>query len=301
MRVRIDTMKGKKYIDFCAAKRVSIVDILESHGIIPAFQRGEHLWYYAPWRNESNASLEVWIPGNTWHDFGDGTHGDSIDLVQKLGIADSTYAAAEWLLKTDGSLPSTVFPREKSKTLDMSGSDIIVRTNSISHPALLKYLRFRRVDTNLALRYCIEIHYLTPNRKESFAVALKNVNGGYAIRNALWKGVVGRGGFSKIAGVDTKQCFLFEGWMDMLSWMTLFGAPQCDLYCLNSTSNANAVIPKITEYQKVFCALDNDKEGRKCQEEAIYPCLQKAGVTVRDLSSQYYPYKDVNEYLMAKR
>jgi hypothetical protein len=92
----------------------------------------------------------------------------------------------------------------------------------LSSPALLSYLQERGINTALAKRECREAHF-TNNGKRYFAIAFPNISGGYEIRNRYFKGCIAPKEISHIrqSGEPRKACYVFEGFMDYLSFLTL--------------------------------------------------------------------------------
>ncbi|WP_044261274.1 CHC2 zinc finger domain-containing protein, partial [Prevotella conceptionensis] len=53
-------------------RAISIADFLNAMGIQPTKQRGNALWYSAPYRTERTPSFKVDTAKNIWFDFGTG-------------------------------------------------------------------------------------------------------------------------------------------------------------------------------------------------------------------------------------
>ena len=65
------------------------------------------------------------------------------------------------------------------------------------------------------------MRYLTDG-KPYFAVGFPNRSGGYEIRNKLFKGCIAPKDITHIQQEQPKEsCYLFEGFMDYLSFLTL--------------------------------------------------------------------------------
>ena len=99
-------------------------------------------------------------------------------------------------------------------------------------------------------------------------------------------------------------CFVFEGFMDYLSFLTIRHknslAYPCidwqDYIILNSTANVDKALYPLGEYEKIHCLLDNDEAGRKATQ-----AIQKEyGWRVRDASHLYSGHKDLNDHLCQK-
>ena len=175
----------------------------------------------------------------------------------------------------------------------------------LSSPALLSYLRQRGINTELAKRECREVRYLTGG-KPYFAVGFLNRSGGYEIRNKLFKGCIAPKDITHIRQEQPKEtCYLFEGFMDYLSFLTL-RLERCpdrpdldgqDYIVLNSTSNLSKAIQPLGGYGRIHCFLDNDKAGM----EAVQELQKEYGLRIRDVSYIYGGYNDLNDFLCGKR
>ena len=175
----------------------------------------------------------------------------------------------------------------------------------LSSPALLSYLRQRGINTELAKRECYEVRYQTDG-KPYFAVGFPNRSGGYEIRNKFFKGCIAPKDITHIRQEQTKEtCYLFEGFMDYLSFLTL-RLERCpdrpeldgqDYIVLNSTSNLSKAIHPLGDYERIHCFLDNDKAGM----EAVQELREEYGMRIRDASHIYGGYNDLNDFLCGKR
>ena len=175
----------------------------------------------------------------------------------------------------------------------------------LSSPALFSYLRQRGINTELAKRECCEVRYQTDG-KPYFAVGFPNRSGGYEIRNKFFKGCIAPKDITHIRQGQTKEtCYLFEGFMDYLSFLTL-RLEKCperpeldgqDYIVLNSTSNLSKAIRPLGGYERIHCFLDNDKAGM----EAVQELREEYGMRIRDASHIYGGYNDLNDFLCDKR
>lgn len=148
--------------------------------------------------------------------------------------------------------------------------------------------------------------YYRVNGKPLFALAFKNDAGGYELRNPGYKGCTSPKDITRIQFAEKKNdaCFVFEGFMDYLSFLTIrhknSPAYPCidwqDYIILNSTANVDKALYPLGEYEKIHCLLDNDEAGRKATQ-----AIQKEyGWRVRDASHLYSGHKDLNDYLCQK-
>ena len=142
--------------------------------------------------------------------------------------------------------------------------------------------------------------------KPYFAVGFPNRSGGYEIRNKFFKGCIAPKDITHIRQEQTKEtCYLFEGFMDYLSFLTLRlercpGRPELDgqdYIVLNSTARLSKAIRPLGGYESIHCFLDNDKAGM----EAVQELREEYGMRIRDASHIYGGYNDLNDFLCGKR
>ena len=155
-----------------------------------------------------------------------------------------------------------------------------------------------------SIEECSEAHF-THNGKRYFAIAFPNVSGGYEIRNRYFKGCVSPKEISHIrqSGKARNTCYVFEGFMDYLSFLTLRqencpNYPELgeqDYIVLNSVSNVNKALYPLGNYERIHCFFDNDYAGM----EALRQIRMEYGrdLYIRDASQTYSGCKDLNEYL----
>ncbi|WP_260455346.1 toprim domain-containing protein, partial [Parabacteroides merdae] len=177
----------------------------------------------------------------------------------------------------------------------------------LTSPALLAYLQERGINTALAKRECKEARF-THNGKRYFAIAFPNISGGYEIRNRYFKGCIAPKEISHIrqSGKPRSACYVFEGFMDYLSFLTLRleSCPQSpdfdrqDYIVLNSVANVPKALYPLGSYERIHCFFDNDRAGM----EAIQQIRKEYDATryIRDASQIYSGCKDLNEYLQKR-
>ena len=177
-----------------------------------------------------------------------------------------------------------------------------LEVGELTHPALLRYLQERGIDTALAKSECKELHFIH-NGKPYFAIGFPNVAGGFEVRNQFFKGCIAPKDISHIrqSGEPREKCLVFEGMTDYLSFLTL-RTRNCptqpnldgqDYVILNSTANVPKAIDVLHEYKRIHCLLDNDDAGRKAYQELA---IEFDG-RIRDFSHNYHGHKDLNDYL----
>ena len=280
-------------------KQIKLQDFLASMGCKPVKQYGVNLMYLSPLRTEKHASFKVNTEINQWYDFGIGRGGNIIALAELLyNSSDVSYL----IHQIERNAPSSVsgsLPTIKPITPQNSFEHLQVLP--ITHPALIKYLEERCIDIETARTVCKELHFDTRG-KHYFGIGCPNIAGGYEIRNPFFKGCIAPKDISHFYAEEPKKvCFVFEGFMDFLSFMTLRRKENDrlkwqDYLVLNSVTNIHKAAKRLSCYDSVQCFLDNDEAGRN----AYLQLSKELGKSVADASTLYNGFKDLNEYLCAE-
>ena len=285
------------------AKKIRIADYLQSLGYSPVKQQGNNLWYKSPFRQETEASFKVSVEHNLWFDYGLGRGGNIITLAQEIYCSDYLpYLLGKIAEQMPHVRPVSFFFHQQASDPGFQHQEV----KELSHPALLRYLQERGINTVLAKVECKELHF-SHNGKPYFAIGFPNVAGGYEVRNRFFKGCIAPKDISHIRqqGEPKEKCLVFEGMMDYLSFLTL-RMKNCptmpnldgqDCVILNSVSNVSKAIDVLHGYERIHCLLDNDEAGRK----ATMAIERAYSYRVRDFSGNYNGYKDLNDYLCGKR
>lgn len=285
------------------AKTIKLADYLQSLGYLPVKQQGNNLWYKSPFREETEASFKVNTELNQWYDFGTGKGGNIIALAQELYGSDYVpYLLGKIAEQAPHVRPvSFSFRQQASEPIFQH-----LEVRELTHPALLRYLQERGINTELAQTECKELHFVH-NGKPYFAIGFPNVAGGYEVRNRFFKGCIAPKDISHIrqSGEPREKCLVFEGMTDYLSFLTL-RMKNCptmpsldgqDYVILNSVSNVSKAIDVLHGYEHIHCLLDNDEAGRK----AYWELEKEFAGRIRDFSNNYNRHKDLNDYLCGKR
>ena len=284
------------------AKKIRIADYLQSLGYNPVKQHGKNLWYKSPFREETEASFRVNTDLNQWYDFGMGKGGNIIALAQELYSSDNVPYLLEQIEQQTPYIRPTDYAFKKHP---IKQSFQRLEVKELTHPALLRYLQERGINTALAKVECKELHFIH-NGKPYFAIGFPNMAGGYEVSNPFFKGCIAPKDITHIRqhGEPRNVCYLFEGFMDYLSFLTIRvkNNPQYprlttqDYIILNSVSNLAKVESLLANYTQFGSYLDNDTAGRNACETL----KAKFGERLLDKSLYYREYKDLNDYLCGK-
>ena len=289
-------------MDIQTTKQIRIADYLHSLGYSPVKQQGINLWYKSPLREETEASFKVNTERNQWYDFALGKGGNIIALAQELYCSNHVpYLLQRIEEQTPHIRPDSFsFGKQSSSEPRFQQLEIV----PLSSPALLSYLQGRGINLELAKRECREAR-CTHNGKRYFAIAFPNGSGGFEVRNPYFKGCIAPKEISHIrqAGKARTTCYVFEGFMDYLSFLTLRqescpNYPELDgqdYIVLNSVSNVSKALYPLGSYERIHCFFDNDRAGM----EALRQIRMEYGREryLRDASQIYRGCKDLNEYL----
>lgn len=271
-------------------REIPIADFLNAMGVRPAKQRGQVLWYSAPYRTERTPSFKVDIAKNVWFDFGIGKGGDIFDLAGAFIGSEDFLLRAAFIAKSRACPLPVMTQSPRNKEREPAFEDIWVR--SLQDSKLLGYLEERGIDAHVAIPNCEEVRYRV-HGKRYYAVGFRNRSGGMELRNRFFKGCIPPKDISlKCNGADV--CAVFEGFMDYLSAMQL-GIIASDWLVLNSVSNVEKALQVLGDYQRIEYYLDNDDAGRRTFQR-FQECF---GEKVIDRSSLYADHKDLNEYLLS--
>ena len=281
-------------------KQIKLADYLQSLGYTPVKQQGRNLWYKSPLREETDASFKVNTELEKWYDFGIGKGGNIIALAAELYRSeDVAYLLKRIEEQTAYIRPASFsFGRQHSDNQPYQG----LRVGELSSPALIAYLQERGINIGLAKRECRELRFMNAD-KPYFAIGFPNMAGGYEVRNRYFKGCVTPKDITHIRqqGEPRNVCYLFEGFMDYLSFLTIRvkNNPQYprlttqDYIVLNSVSNLTKAESILATYTRIGCYLDNDTAGRNAYDNL----KRMLGDRLQDMSIHYAGYNDLNEYL----
>ena len=201
------------------AKSIRIADYLHSLGYSPVKQQGINLWYKSPFREESEASFKVNTEREQWYDFGLGKGGNIIALAAHLYATDHVPYILKRIAEQTPHVRPVSFSFGKQNSSEPSFQQLEILP--LSSPALLAYLQSRGINIELAKRECSEARF-THNGKRYFAIAFPNASSGFEVRNRYFKGCIAPKEISHIrqSGKARNTCYVFEGFMDYLSFLT---------------------------------------------------------------------------------
>ncbi len=129
------------------------------------------------------------------------------------------------------------------------------------------------------------------------------MSGGYELRNRYFKGCLAPKDITHIRqqGKQRDVCYLFEGFMDYLSFLTIRvnnnpeepRTNEQDYMVLNSVTNLSKAEQLLRPYTRIGSFLDNDQAGQRAYENL----KRMLGNRLQDMSHHYAEHKDLNDYL----
>jgi hypothetical protein len=224
---------------------ISIRQYLENKGIRPAKNYGYYGMYSSPYREDRNASMKVNYNQNVWHDFGTNEGGSIIDLVMQMENL-SFHEAANKLEKNisinqlfqQPNIPTyshtNVATSQQSSPFSFHWDKII----PITHPKSITWVQKRKIDLELANKYCREIHYHNQGDNH-FSVGFNNDHNRYELSSpGNFKGCIAPKEITTIRN-NRDTCLAFEGFWDFFSYLMLKKIEKTghDVAVLNSTVN----------------------------------------------------------------
>lgn len=277
-------------IDKDSAKEVPIQDYLSSLGYTKFIPSGKWLKCHSMLRNDDkDPSFIIDTKKKRWSDPGVQKSGDVISLAMELeGL--TFVQAVEKLNQFSGNHSISLFKEEKTSESKIR----IYSIKPITDPDLLDYFVNERCISEVALQAnCSEILYISPGGTTKKAVGFKNNRGGWELRSRDWKGGTAPKGVTEFKFDESGRCYLFEGFSDYLSWLTLNGLskPKDNVVVMNSIVFWDRV-----KYDCVIYYGDNDNGGNLCKDN-----LKGAGKIVNDMRWKYNELNDVNQYLVEKK
>ncbi|WP_234999710.1 toprim domain-containing protein [Maribacter arcticus] len=226
---------------------------------------------------------------NRWYDHGEGTGGNVIDLVCKI----TKSSVKETLRFLEQDRASFSFQQRPVLSNDNHNGIQILHARPTLHYGLLQYLFERRISISTASAICMEVHYLNKGRRY-FAIGLKNVSGGWELRNKYYKNSSSPKDITHIKN-GIEKLIVTEGMFDLLSILegTEESNLEYDFLVLNSTAFVSKAIEIMKGYLQIDLYLDNDSNGRRTTQK-----LMAHSINCLDKSMLYEGFKDMNEWLI---
>lgn len=286
------------------SKNVNLLDVAFSECLKPLYQTPKGVFFVNPFRKDKKPSFIIFKSRSGAYlakDFGQNERAmDSITFIQKLKNMNFQQSVG-WLLSFDGATSNNhSFSFTKNNTQLSEGIELR-KIQPLQNKALINYLKSRNIDINFVSKcpLLFEFYYRLKgkprkNGRDFFALAFKNIAGGYDLRSSTFKGKYGTNSYSYIPHSKSDNIAVFEGFTDYLSALTFYKVDhsKTHILILNSTENKQKPLSMLQKFDKVFLYLDNDDAGKKAVD-----FFKKNLEKVFDQSHIYKYHNDFNQFL----
>jgi len=252
----------------------------------------------APYREDNNPSFQIYRSGNSFQDYSNGEKGGIVELV-RLMSHNPNLTIKEALTIFDNTVGNE--PKEfNNKYLDFDPKkkkskfkdEFVSVTDKITDIELLNYLRERKI---ISIPHWLKQVTLKRGKFLNNYVGLKNLAGGYNLRNAKLKKGFGKTNITVAQRGNSGRKVVVEGLFDALSWYQYYRDDT--IIILNSTSNIKKfldIAKKKGNQDKYILAFDNGIGG----DLAVIQCKMELGEDkVIDHRIKYKMYDDLNDAL----
>ena len=296
--------------DLSAIKRYPIVEYLERKGIKPIRLTPSYALYRSPLRAEIHPSFKVDTEKNLWIDYAEGRGGSIIDLCMRLESCTLSEAIRHLGRNapddTAYSSRNDFAPNNFQPSMAANGARKLISISDILPPHLQEYLtKVRCINLENAKPFLKCISYEVRGRCYQ-AIAFANLSGGYELRdNGSFKGTIAPKDITPIltdrqsehTTDKTQPVYVFEGFMDFLSFLSMKEEVANHCLMMNSVSNLARTVRYLNDrYLTHICAfLDNDGAGRRATNDFI-----RAGFKVEDMTVHYKGFKDLNDFHVSR-
>jgi hypothetical protein len=289
------------------ANQIDLVNYLSSIGYEPAKIKGYDHWYLSPLRQEKEASFKVSKNKNVWYDHGIAKGGNVVDFVTEYyrcnvseALQNISLFHPQNYMKNSAERPPVHLHQNSVRNGEDAGETaikIIAAKKPITDLLLCTYLRQRKIDKNVADKYCHEVVFKVKGKERNFtAIGFKNNAGGYELRNEFFKGGSSPKYVSYFDNNVSNKIKVFEGFFDFLSYQTSnqnYRHELTNFLVLNSLAFFEKSLLLMEKYESIHLYLDNDTAGRKCTSIA-----QERSFKFKDESKLYQESKDLNEWIV---
>ena len=283
-------------------KRYPIVEYLERKGIKPVRRTPSYALYRSPLREEIHPSFKVDTQKNLWIDYAEGRGGSIIDLCMRLeGCTLSEAIRRLGQNASDNGTYSSLndfVPNNSQPVMAANGARRLIEISDTLAPHFQEYLtQVRCINLEKATPFLKCISYEVRGRHYQ-AIGFANLSDGYELRgDKTFKGTIAPKDITPIFTDRAKPVYIFEGFMDFLSFLSM--KEEINNHCLvmNSVSNVARTIRYLNDRHltHIRAFLDNDEAGRRAVQDFI-----KAGFHVEDMNIHYKDFKDLSDFHVSR-
>ena len=271
---------------------IPLEEVLLSLGHLPTKQSEKEAWFLNPFAKENQASFKINKNLNYWYLHSEGIGGKNVDFMRKYLNA-SVSEVLIWAEKQSfSSFHQHNISNQKLENLPANYE--IIEIKNIQHPALLEYLRERKIGNQT--QFLHEIRYRM-NDKNYFGIGFENDSGGYEIRNKYSKICLGKKGVSTIKN-GSVSLRIFEGFFDFISFKNVenfLEKEPSDYIILNSVSMIHNIKNSLGNYENIELYFDNDEAGNLAVE-----MIKNENKNAEDCRVLYSDFKDLNDWMIHK-
>ena len=267
--------------------KIQLEEILQNLGHFPTKQNEKEAWFINPFSKENNASFKINKNLNYWYLFSEGIGGNNIDFMKKY----LNTSIIEVLVWAENQNFSSFQNQKKIFLLQSEKKNYeILMIQDVQNKNLINYLKQRGL-TEIVFPFIKEIHFKM-NNKELYAVGFQNKSEGWELRNAFFKGSIQKKDVSLLKN-KSESLYVFEGFMDALSFIELKKGLHGNLLILNSVSMYENAKEILKNYSDIFLFLDNDLAGRNLMTKFSTDFPEAV-----DCAYIYAGFNDLNDYLI---
>ncbi|MCT3942483.1 toprim domain-containing protein [Elizabethkingia anophelis] len=279
---------------------IPLEEVLLSLGHLPTKHNEKETWFLNPFGTETQASFKLDKKQNVWFLHSEGIGGNNTDFMKKYLNA-SVKEVLEWAEKRNFSFfhLQTKIP-ESGSNIKPNKNYQITEIKDLQNENLIRYLQQRGLSSNV-FPLVKEVHFKMCDKNQNlYAIGFENNSGGWELRNQFYKGAILKKDVSIIhLNQDSddlaknQNVVVFEGFMDMLSFVEMKRFFKGDVLVMNSIALLNKAKEHLKNYSEIHLFLDNDQAGKICKNEIL-----KSFPNANDCSEMYSEHKDLNEFLI---
>ncbi|MBS1585849.1 MAG: hypothetical protein JSS82_09935 [Bacteroidetes bacterium] len=277
--------------------------VLKKIGLSPIERKGHELWYCSPFRKEKMAGFHINTLSNTWHDAHLKRGGKVIDFVcswLQYHEEDHTIPdALRWLDNLRLPEPAICFAQED--IAENPAALTLHKASPLRHASLVAYLDAKGISLSLAKRYLKEIHAHNAATGNDFcAVGIINEDGGYEVKNTLFKGCIFPQTVSFIRGAKypPEEVHIFEDFTDFLAALAYRKESRLEgdaiiLHRLACLRHALPYVRNYPSYKRLYTWMNNDHMGKKATQ-SLKAFAGHEGLTFKAMNRIYAPHRNVS-------
>ncbi len=291
------------------AQAVSISEILKKMLCKPKIKEGKKSYYFPPYRASKGADLEVDTDQNTWFDPVLNRIGSNIELVQLYLVAHKEHATEQDALRWIKNMIVEADLIREVPVKDYQDEDKFLEIadyHSVIEPSLIRYAEQRGIPREVTNKVFHEARIFNRETKDSFlALAVRNEDRGYEVRNPFVKACVGkkspifiRGTLDKPSGIHVFKDMFDFATMIVYNDYKPFKDDSVILTSLNCLRQSIAYIRKYG-YQTAYTWQENNKSGIAATKSLHEFFRTEEQLKHMPMQALYAPYQSVNDWHIA--